>query len=177
MNSSFGVRLAAWFLDVLILVISAALMILTFVGIEFVLKMFIPDDLLRFPIVRMLRIPAWILTIVVPWFYYAYFESSKHKASFGKILFDLWVTDKNGQRISFWKASIRYWLKFLFFPVVPIIIYLSENLKPQPQIMLLTIPVLTYLLALIMPEKTSLHDILSGTRVKISGKNISLEGN
>jgi len=123
-----------------------------------------------------MRIPAWIIVLTVPWLYYSILESSKHKASFGKVIFDLCVTDNSGGRISFWKASLRYWLKFLLFPVVPVIIYLSESLLRKPYILLLLIPSLTYLLPLINKTGRSLHDILSGTKVSVSGKNIYREG-
>ena len=50
MKPSFIARAAAWFLDILILMIGAVVMILTFVSMEYILRIFIPDDSLRFPI-------------------------------------------------------------------------------------------------------------------------------
>jgi uncharacterized RDD family membrane protein YckC len=49
-----------------------------------------------------------IASIVITWLYYAWFESSKYMGTPGKILLGLAVTDENGDRISFGKATLRY---------------------------------------------------------------------
>lgn len=56
---------------------------------------------------------VWIFVILLPWLYYAVFESSILKATPGKIVLGMKVTDINEKGISFGTASIRYFGKFL----------------------------------------------------------------
>ena len=52
-----------------------------------------------------------IIGIVISWLYNAGFESSHYMGTPGKILCGIMVTDLNGQRISFVRATIRYFFK------------------------------------------------------------------
>jgi uncharacterized RDD family membrane protein YckC len=54
-----------------------------------------------------------LLVIVVPWLYYAGFESSRGQATPGKVLMHLEVTDLEGNRISFARATLRFFGKFI----------------------------------------------------------------
>jgi uncharacterized RDD family membrane protein YckC len=54
-----------------------------------------------------------ILMVVVGWLYFAYQESGKRQGTLGKRLLGLVVTDMNGQRISFARASGRHFGKIL----------------------------------------------------------------
>lgn len=56
---------------------------------------------------------VWIFVILLPWLYYAVFESSILKATPGKIVLGMKVTNLNEKGISFGTASIRYFGKFL----------------------------------------------------------------
>jgi uncharacterized RDD family membrane protein YckC len=56
---------------------------------------------------------ASLVGLPVAWLYYAVMESSKRQATFGKMLFGLRVVDLNGDRISFGRASGRYFGKAL----------------------------------------------------------------
>jgi uncharacterized RDD family membrane protein YckC len=49
-----------------------------------------------------------IVSLAGQWLYFAWFESSKYMGTPGKILMGLAVTDENGDRISFRKATLRY---------------------------------------------------------------------
>lgn len=51
--------------------------------------------------------------ILVPWLYFALFESSAHQATPGKMICGIIVTNLNGQRISFARATGRYFGKIL----------------------------------------------------------------
>jgi uncharacterized RDD family membrane protein YckC len=51
--------------------------------------------------------------ILVPWLYFALFESSPRQATPGKMICGVIVTNLNGQRISFARATGRYFAKFL----------------------------------------------------------------
>lgn len=83
------------------------------------------------------------IKIVISYFYYALFESSAKQATPGKMIVNLVVVDLNGNRISFSRASGRYFGKILS----GIIFYIG------------------YIIAAFTERKQALHDILSGCLV------------
>ncbi len=54
-----------------------------------------------------------LVMFFVSWFYYAFMESSSKQGTVGKILLGFAVTDLGGNRISFWRATGRYFAKIL----------------------------------------------------------------
>ena len=54
-----------------------------------------------------------ILFVVIPWLYYAGFESSRSQATPGKVLIHAQVTDLEGSRVSYARATIRFFAKFI----------------------------------------------------------------
>ncbi len=54
-----------------------------------------------------------ILNIIIEWLYFAFMESSNKQATLGKIIVGIKVTDLDGNKISFGKATGRYFGKFL----------------------------------------------------------------
>jgi uncharacterized RDD family membrane protein YckC len=84
-----------------------------------------------------------LIGTVIQWLYYALMESSKHQATLGKIALGLIVTDVNGQKISFGRASGRYFGKILSY----IIMYVG------------------FIMAAFTDKKQALHDMLAGTLV------------
>jgi uncharacterized RDD family membrane protein YckC len=52
-------------------------------------------------------------SIVMMWIYYAWMESSSHQGTLGKMALGLIVTDLEGRRISFARASGRYFAKII----------------------------------------------------------------
>ena len=59
-------------------------------------------------------IAAYGLTfIVVPWLYYAGFESSRGQATPGKVLMNLVVTDLEGNKPSFARTTLRFFGKYI----------------------------------------------------------------
>ncbi|WP_025724177.1 RDD family protein [Paenibacillus polymyxa] len=62
-----------------------------------------------------------ILWLVMPWLYCVLWETSKVKATPGKLVFSLIVVDKEGKRLGFMHASGRYWIKAISFMFVHII--------------------------------------------------------
>lgn len=83
------------------------------------------------------------ITAVIAWAYFALMESSPARGTVGKLAFGLYVSDAHGDPITFWRASARYWLK-----------YVSQYLLG-----------LGYVLAAFTPRKQALHDLLAGTLV------------
>jgi uncharacterized RDD family membrane protein YckC len=53
------------------------------------------------------------VSTIVSWLYFAFMESSARQATFGKSLLNMQVTDEQGQRISFLRATGRHFAKFL----------------------------------------------------------------
>jgi uncharacterized RDD family membrane protein YckC len=54
-----------------------------------------------------------LLGIFTAWLYYAFMESSSKQATLGKMALGFIVTDMSGQRISFLRASVRYFSMIL----------------------------------------------------------------
>jgi uncharacterized RDD family membrane protein YckC len=81
-----------------------------------------------------------ILSIIINWLYYALMESSSRQATIGKSILNLKVTDLLGNRISFGKATGRYFAKILSGLVFGI----------------------GYIIMVFSPRKQTLHDMLSG---------------
>lgn len=84
-----------------------------------------------------------ILAPLVPWLYWAVMESSPYQATFGKMLLGLKVTDERGRKISFARATIRYWSKMLSALLI----------------------MAGFLMIGFTPRKEGLHDIIAGTLV------------
>jgi len=55
----------------------------------------------------------WAVALVGYWIYSATMESSQLQATLGKLMLKLKVTDEDGHRISFVRASLRYWGKLV----------------------------------------------------------------
>ena len=69
-----------------------------------------PDELFRY-LVR--YIVAHSLVMVLAWLYSALMESSRYQATLGKMALGIVVTDMNRQRISFGRATGRYFGKII----------------------------------------------------------------
>jgi uncharacterized RDD family membrane protein YckC len=84
-----------------------------------------------------------ILGLIIGWLYYALSESSLKQATLGKQAMGITVTDMDGNRISFPRATGRYFSKIIS-----------------------TITLLIgYLMAAFTAKKQALHDIIAGTLV------------
>ncbi|APB71272.1 RDD family protein [Paenibacillus polymyxa] len=112
----FWIRTAAFVIDLIIL---TAIVLLVGGAI------YIIPDLLGIKetgfIQVLLMLWPLILWLVVPWLYCVLWESSKVKATPGKLMFSLIVVNKEGKRLEFWHASGRYWIKAITFMFVHII--------------------------------------------------------
>lgn len=86
---------------------------------------------------------AVIVTTVVNWLYYALFESSKKQATIGKMALNIKVTDMAGNKITFMRATGRYFGKILSGLFLMI----------------------GYIMAAFTEKKQALHDILAGCLV------------
>jgi len=84
-----------------------------------------------------------LLSLLIGWLYYTLMESSSHQATLGKKVLGLRVTGLNGQRISFGRATGRYFGKI----ISAILLFIG------------------YIMAAFTSKKQALHDILAGTLV------------
>lgn len=84
---------------------------------------------------------------IIRWLYYAIMESSSVQATLGKKMIGLKVTDMHGNKISFGRASGRFFGKLLSAPLL-----------------------IGYIMAAFTEKRQTLHDILSGCLV-IARKN------
>jgi uncharacterized RDD family membrane protein YckC len=54
-----------------------------------------------------------VVFILVPWIYYALLESSRNQATLGKMALRIQVADLHGNQITFARATLRHFSKFL----------------------------------------------------------------
>lgn len=79
---------------------------------------------------KMFEPVQWSIPVISGWLYYAVMESSPVQSTFGKMIFSIIVTDLNGNRVSFFQASLRYFLKYfsaLIFGVGFIMIVITSQ--------------------------------------------------
>ncbi len=84
-----------------------------------------------------------LVVLIMGWLYYALMESSKNQATLGKMALGLKVTDMDGNRISFGKATGRFFGKI----ISGMILYIG------------------YILAGLTEKKQALHDMMASCLV------------
>jgi len=87
------------------------------------------------------------VSIIVTWLYYAFCESSSWQGTIGKKVLGIRVTDLNGNRISFGKATGRHFAKILSALILGI----------------------GFIMVAFTEMKQGLHDMLAGTLVLRGG--------
>jgi uncharacterized RDD family membrane protein YckC len=118
--ASFGDRLVAAILDGLILAIP-----------NVIFKFVLPEGV------------ADLATILLGWLYGALLESGDNQATLGKKAMNIRVTDLDGERISFGKASIRHFSKI----ISALLILIGYLMQPFTE------------------KRQALHDMIAGTLV------------
>ncbi len=104
--AGFWRRLAAFVIDYIVVLI--AVMVLAF-AYGFIHAMAVDGDVSEDTI----RVVSTVLSVLVVWLYWAIMESSPEQATLGKMALGLKVTDMEGNRISFIKATARHFGKIL----------------------------------------------------------------
>lgn len=131
-------RFAAYFVDSVIM----SIFIIPFIVVMVVLVIngeVDPDS----PAINLFQIFINAFSWLVGWLYHAWMESSSWQATLGKRLVGLRVTDMEGNRISFGRATGRYFGKLLSGFICSI----------------------GYIMAAFTEKKQALHDIMASTLV------------
>lgn len=135
--AGFWLRFVAWLIDSLILSAAVLIVLVPIVPMFFHHAPF--EGSLERPVIPIFLFWFWGLNLVGVWLYFALFESSSWQATPGKRVLGLLVTDMHGRRISFARASGRYFGKILSGAILMI----------------------GYLMAGFTAKKQALHDILA----------------
>jgi len=85
----FWIRVVAWLIDTIVLSFATGIIVAVSFG------------------------GAWPIVLVSQWLYEAFMTSSEWQATIGKRVFNLAVTGLNGERISFARATGRYFAKWI----------------------------------------------------------------
>ncbi len=126
-------RLGAFLIDFIILYLINILLIGFFSAVA---NIALPKPSLSNPLAITI---VWIIFVITGWIYFALTESSRRQATIGKRLLKLIVTDLEGNKITFRKATARFWGKVIVAP--------------------------TFSLTILMGKKKALHDMAAGTLV------------
>lgn len=84
------------------------------------------------------------VALLITWLYHAYFESSSWQATPGKRVVNIYVTDLNGQQLTFLNATGRHFAKIVT-GLIPFF--------------------LGYIMAAFTERRQALHDMIAGTLV------------
>lgn len=143
--AGFWLRLAAYIIDYFVLGFVIGTIVI-FVGLTMGLSTAIfydMEDTANQMVVITLSIIFGIVSFAASWLYYALLESGSYQGTLGKMVVNLKVTDMEGERISFARASGRFFGKILS----TFVIYIG------------------YIMIGITEKKQGLHDILAGCLV------------
>lgn len=110
MYAGFWKRFGAFAIDWSVLLMAEIIFIFIWAGFELLLNLIGFEQEVKKNILGVLGAPIYLS---IPWLYYAIFESSNMMSTPGKRAMGVVVVDVNGNKISFKRASIRYWSKFI----------------------------------------------------------------
>lgn len=109
--AGFWLRAVAYVLDTILLGVFSALTILAPLVSRGAISIDNPLDVYTSQTRQFIALR--LLLLLIAWIYFAQLESSPWKATLGKKALGLQVTDIEGNRISFGRASARYFGKFI----------------------------------------------------------------
>jgi uncharacterized RDD family membrane protein YckC len=122
--AGFWLRFAAYLIDSIVLSIGGFIIaipaILSIIGSALSLNninsfedIFVDGNWLKIGTIVGAIILTSLLSLVMGWLYYALMESSKHGGTLGKLAVSIKVTNLDGERISFARASGRYFARII----------------------------------------------------------------
>jgi len=135
----FWIRVVAYIIDGIILNIAFGI-----IGAILGISLIPADPATMGPAEAMAQLGTFqAVAVVGSWLYFALMESSARGATIGKMAMGLRVVDENGQRISFLRATGRFFAKFISAVIL----------------------LIGYLMVAFTDRKRGLHDIMAGTLV------------
>ena len=149
--AGFWIRFVAYVIDSIIIGFLEFLIVLPLLGL-FGIKVFElstirdlenADPDLYVPIIASAIMGLSLSVLLITWFYYALLQSGARQATVGKMALGLKVTDINGERLTFARASLRYFSKILSGLFM----------------------MLGYIMAGFTAKKQALHDMIANTYV------------
>ena len=149
--AGFWIRFIAYIIDSFIISFLEFIIVLPLLGL-FGIKVFElstirdlgnADPDLLIPVIASTITGLSLTVLLITWFYYALLQSGARQATVGKMTLGLKVTDVNGGRLTFARASLRYFSKILSGLIM----------------------MLGYIMAGFTPKKQALHDIIANTYV------------
>jgi uncharacterized RDD family membrane protein YckC len=128
--AGFWIRFVAWLIDaILTSIVNYALMFLFFADMfKNVAEGGNPAESMNFGLMGFF----YVLVLVINWLYFALMESSANQGSLGKMALGIIVTDMQGNRISFARATGRYFAKILS-GIILLIGYIMAGLTQKKQ--------------------------------------------
>jgi uncharacterized RDD family membrane protein YckC len=139
--AGFWIRVVAAIIDAIILRIVVSPISLIFGALGFAGRM---NGLPHAPLAILGGGVTLIATVFGSWLYEAFMVSSSYQATLGKMIFGMKVTDLNGNRISFERATGRHFAKWLSDMTLGI----------------------GYIMVGFTERKQGLHDLVAGTLVR-----------
>ncbi len=139
----FWIRFVAYMIDGLVLTVAAGAIVGLFV--LFVIGSADANEDETSPAIAFAIVLMILALLLIGWLYEALMTSSRRGATLGKQALGLRVIRADGARLSFRRATARYFLKYIITPLVPLLI--------------------GYLMAAFTARKRALHDVLADTLV------------
>jgi uncharacterized RDD family membrane protein YckC len=139
----FWIRFVAYMIDGLVLTVAAGAIVGLFV--LFVIGSADANEDETSPAIAFAIVLMILALLLIGWLYEALMTSSRRGATLGKQALGLRIIRADGARLSFRRATARYFLKYIITPLVPLLI--------------------GYLMAAFTARKRALHDVLADTLV------------
>ncbi len=114
--AGFWLRVAAYIIDAILLSIVNWILTFLVVGSSMSAAMMSPDGAVDPAAAQAMMSKIWMaygISLVIGWLYFAYMESSKNQGTLGKMALSIKVTDMDGNRISFGRATGRFFAKLI----------------------------------------------------------------
>lgn len=122
------------------------------------------------PVANAMTAVLYFISFVGTWLYYALMECSGWQGTVGKKVLNLRVTDLDGGRVGFGKASGRFFSRLV--ALVPLVlggalVYVTESVAILVVMMIVTLVIAFggYIMAAFTERKQALHDLMAGTLV------------
>ena len=155
--AGFWIRFVAWFIDYAVLCAIAGVVMYPFIAPYIRESVVAMQDIAagyqsQPPAMTMQFLIGELLGFLIVWLYFALMHSSRRQGTLGKMAIGLRVTDVRGNRISFARASGRFFAKTFISWIC----------------------LVGYIMAAFTDRKQALHDLIAGTLVVYAPRDNSV---